>query len=245
MGKKLTYEFVKEQIEKEGYKLLSNEYINSTSKIKIQCLKCDHEYKVTWNNFRGGNVKKGSRCPKCSVKKRVKKSMLSSEFVKKEFKKENITLIGRFNGTNKPVLVKCDICDHEYKVRFNHFKNGSGCPKCYRNKNKGENHSSWKGGYHSKNIPLYDTYAHQISYTEEVRRNKEDKNIIEVKCTYCGKWYILTATNMKDRIRALNENGYGEVRLYCSNECKKECPIFSKIKYSAEETNTKQYSREV
>jgi len=34
-----------------------------------------------------------------------------------------------------------------------------------------ENHPNWKGGVRKKNIPLYDTYAHQISYVEEVRRS--------------------------------------------------------------------------
>ena len=39
----------------------------------------------------------------------------------------------------------------------------------------------WKGGYNKKNIPIYDTYAPQIEWCEEVRRNKEDSNILEVK----------------------------------------------------------------
>lgn len=34
MGKKLTYEFVKTEIEKRGYKLLSNEYVGARKKIK-------------------------------------------------------------------------------------------------------------------------------------------------------------------------------------------------------------------
>lgn len=32
---------------------------------------------------------------------------------------------------------------------------------------------NWKGGVCKKNIPLYETYAHQISYAEEVRKSKE------------------------------------------------------------------------
>ena len=37
--KKLTYEYVKEQIEKEGYKLLSSEYVNSREKLELKCSK--------------------------------------------------------------------------------------------------------------------------------------------------------------------------------------------------------------
>jgi len=51
-----------------------------------------------------------------------------------------------------------------------------------KKKISGKNSYLWKGGY--KNIPLYDTYAHQIEWCEKVRRSKEDENILEVKCTY-------------------------------------------------------------
>lgn len=105
----------------------------------------------------------------------------------------------------------------------------------------------WKGGYNSKNIPLYDTYAEQIIYAEPVRRNKEDNNVLEVKCTYCSKWHIPKLSGVWSRITALNGNSTigSEARLYCSNTCKQECPIYNKVKYSAEENNTKQLSREV
>ena len=48
------------------------------------------------------------------------------------------------------------------------------------------NHPNWKGGYYDKGIPLYNTYASTIDYAEKCRRSKTDKNILEVKCTYCG-----------------------------------------------------------
>jgi len=35
--KKLTYEFVKEQFEDDGYELLSKEYVNSGSKLSCRC----------------------------------------------------------------------------------------------------------------------------------------------------------------------------------------------------------------
>ena len=54
MSKKLTYEYVKEQIESvEGYKLLSKKYVNCGIKLKVQCNK-SHNYEVTWNDFQKG-----------------------------------------------------------------------------------------------------------------------------------------------------------------------------------------------
>ena len=89
-----------------------------------------------------------------------------------------------------------------------------------------DKHPQWKGGYHTKGIPMYNTYAHQIDWCEEIRRNKEDPNILEVKCTYCGKWYIPKLSEVKSRISAINGTINGELRLYCSRMCKYECPIY-------------------
>lgn len=56
----LKYEFVKGQIEKhEGYKLLSKEYKNGSSKLKISCDK-GHIYETTYDSIR-----QGSKCPIC------------------------------------------------------------------------------------------------------------------------------------------------------------------------------------
>jgi 5-methylcytosine-specific restriction endonuclease McrA len=73
---------------------------------------------------------------------------------------------------------------------------------------------------------IFDTYAPQISYAEQVRKNKSD--ILEVKCAYCGKWFIPTLHEIISRIKALEGIFTGEHRLYCSDNCKQECPIFHK-----------------
>ena len=95
----------------------------------------------------------------------------------------------------------------------------------------GKTNAKKKIGIIKNNIALYDTYAHQIEYAEQVRRNEDDENILEVKCTYCGKWYISKRNNIKSRIRVLNGKQSGESKLYCSNECKQECPIYNQKKY--------------
>jgi len=92
---------------------------------------------------------------------------------------------------------------------------------------------------------LYDIYAYQISYAEATRRDPENEELLQVKCAYCGKGFNPTNLSVNNRIAALNGRGRGEQKLYCSKECKRLCPTFNKVKYSAEETNTKNLSREV
>jgi len=105
--------------------------------------------------------------------------------------------------------------------------------KNYNRNCKGSLNPNWKGGYCSKGIPTYDTYVHQLEWCEEVRRNEEDPNILEIKCAYCGKWFMPTLSEVSYRISALKgqRKGYSEHRLYCSDKCKRECPIFNKQKW--------------
>jgi NUMOD3 motif len=115
---------------------------------------------------------------------------------------------------------------------------------------KGENHWNYKGGYHINNIPAYDTYANQIECAEEVRRNKEDKNILEVKCTYCGKWFIPKMRKVQKRILSLKGKTNIENRFYCSYDCKNLCSVFNKtekqyIKEQNGEINLDDLKREV
>ena len=83
--------------------------------------------------------------------------------------------------------------------------------------------------YASKGIPKYDLYAPQLMPYEECKRSKKDPNILRVKCTYCGKWFVPSRNQIDNRIRGINHNDNG--RFYCSEGCKKECPIYNQTKY--------------
>jgi HNH endonuclease len=139
-------------------------------------------------------------------------------------------------------LCKCS-CGNEKEILSRNLINGStkscGCFHKERIKeaNSGEKNTNWKGGVSENDIPLYDTYAHKIEYAEEVRRSIEDKNILEVKCTYCDKWYIPKATEVQHRINSLNDKQQGESRFYCSDECKNLCTIFGKQIYQENHPN--------
>ena len=106
-------------------------------------------------------------------------------------------------------------CKDGRRIKMSEMKKGCKSPK-------------WKGGYTTKGIPMYNTYAKQLSWCEKVRRNKIDKNILEVKCAYCGRWYIPKRDYIKSRILSINGKKSGESRFYCSKSCKKECPIYRK-----------------
>jgi hypothetical protein len=93
----------------------------------------------------------------------------------------------------------------------------------------GETNPNWKGGVSKLNIPLYDTYAHQLEPIEQCRKTKE--GYLEVKCTTCGKWFIPKGSNVRNRIKIINGKEHGDRRFYCSNECKSSCSIYGQKKY--------------
>jgi hypothetical protein len=94
---------------------------------------------------------------------------------------------------------------------------------------KGENHPNWKGGVTKNNIPFYNTFFSKLELIEECRKTEE--GCLEVKCTYCGKWFIPKRNHIKNRIESINKLSKGESRLYCNTSCKYNCPIYRQRKY--------------
>jgi hypothetical protein len=96
---------------------------------------------------------------------------------------------------------------------------------------RGENNYKWNGGYGSclgkrDEVP-YDKYSFLKEF-HEIRRNNIDKDILETKCTYCGKWYKPKYYEAKNRKKSIYYKGDGGHNFYCSKECKSLCPIYRK-----------------
>jgi hypothetical protein len=122
MGKRLTYEFVKESFEKEGYELLSREYINSKTKLDYRCPK-GHEHSIIWNSWQ-----QGMRCPHL-----VGKARPTIEFIKLEFAKENYKLLTTEYKNNYTKLeYKCSR-GHCGSIRWGNWTQGQRCPHCVSN----------------------------------------------------------------------------------------------------------------
>ena len=121
--KKLTIEYVRGEIEKVGYRLLSEEYVYSKSKLRFKCGR-GHEYKSTWSHF-----KKGSRCHICSGTQK-----LTIEFIKEETKKlapKYECISNEYISSNVKLKFKC-AHGHNYAVRWRSFRRGNRCTVCAR-----------------------------------------------------------------------------------------------------------------
>ena len=132
-------DFVKESFEKEGYTVLSKEYINSSAKLNYICPN-GHKHSICWRHWRSGK-----RCPVCSG---VAKPAL--EQIKESFAKEGYTLLSNNYVNNKTKLEFICPSRHIGTITWHSWCSGSRCLKCkYRNVSLGQmgpkNHQ-WKGG---------------------------------------------------------------------------------------------------
>jgi len=119
LSKKLTYGFVKEQFEKEGYCLLSEIYINAYLKLEYVCIN-GHKHSISWNSWQ-----QGKRCPYCAGQGKP-----SIEFIRKEFKKEGYKLLTVKYKNNKQKLFYICSNGHVHSICWNDWIHGYRCPYC-------------------------------------------------------------------------------------------------------------------
>ena len=100
--------------------------------------------------------------------------------------------------------------------------------KEYRKKNKGK--MSMRRKLYSSSNTKYDYFHKELTIDEAPRLHKDGKSM-EVLCKYCGKYFIPKQANVACRVRALKIDTLGDCYLYCSEECKQNCPTYRQVKY--------------
>jgi len=120
MARKITIDIVSKSLRSEGYKLLSDTYINSKSKLEVEC-PLGHRYKTTWFNW----YTNGSRCPVCNGGIKYDLS-----YVKNYFRQENYTLLSDvYINSRQKLKYRCEK-GHLGHTTFSGFVQGIRCKKC-------------------------------------------------------------------------------------------------------------------
>jgi hypothetical protein len=129
---KLTLEQVRKSFEKEKYSLVSEEYVNSNTKLEYIC-PYGHIWYITWDSW-----KQGQRCPHCTK--------LTLDKVKIYFEKENYVLLSKVYINSYTKLDYVCICGHRHNITWDNWKMGCRCPTCKDIKFSGSGHPNWQGG---------------------------------------------------------------------------------------------------
>jgi len=225
LRRKLTIKQIKNKVKEitnSRYKCISEYYINSKSKLKFICDR-NHTFLMAWNC-----IQQGQRCPICKTYtideiKNITKNKVDGY----------VCISDSYVNNYSKLEFKCDN-GHTFNstwVRFN-IQNYR-CPICYALSRYGSTNPNWKGGVTKLNMPLYDTYAHQIDFCEEVRRDPENNDYLQVRCTEssCREWFRSSTKAIHNRLKTINGKMGGESRFYCSEECKQKCSLYNQVKH--------------
>jgi hypothetical protein len=163
-NQKLTYEYVKSYLQNEGYEILQDYFINTSTKIKIKCSN-GHEYFVKFNTFKNGN-----RCGECCGNQKYTIEEVSLYMDSLGFK----LLSKKYINNKEKLFIQCPE-GHIFESTFTHFKNSHSCKICSLNGRSGENHYSWKGGIK----PIYNYLRSKLyEWKKESIKNCNNKCII-------------------------------------------------------------------
>lgn len=133
ISKKFDYSIVKKYIEKEGYILISDKYINTHKKLEIKCPK-GHVFQMSFNNF-----KKGQRCPICArenqnrIPKNPNNKKHSQKYIEELVESRGYKLLEPYVNKRTKLKLECPN-GHYHEIRLDSFQNGSGCKQCMKEK---------------------------------------------------------------------------------------------------------------
>jgi predicted Zn-ribbon and HTH transcriptional regulator len=127
-GRHRNTEIVREEISEilgEEYVLIS-EYKRIDEHVIIKHLKCGHEYKVVPTSI----IHQKTRCPLCFGKN--KKTTEEYKIIVKTLVGDEYTVLGEYQNNRTHILMRHEICGHEYLVTPGNFiNNESRCPQCF------------------------------------------------------------------------------------------------------------------
>lgn len=129
---KPTIEFIKNQFRKEGYKLLTGDYINCSQKLDYICTD-GHKHSISWDSW-----KQGHRCPYCCGN-----SKLTIDFIRSQFKQDGYILLTTEYINNKHKLEYICPNNHKHNISWHKWEQGTRCPYCVRKASKWEKEVRW------------------------------------------------------------------------------------------------------
>lgn len=124
--------------------------------------------------------------------------------------------LARIDGISESCSLSCNKSGrfhHNYNKKLTYVKNG-------------KDHHRWSGGYEQSGLPPYNCTSTKLIGIDPIRRSYNNPDLLEVKCAYCGKWFIPSIISVRNRIAVIYGRQKGEQRFYCSDNCKQACPIF-------------------
>lgn len=230
---KKSIEYIRPYFEKEGYVLLSTNYVGAFGELECSC-PVGHKFKTSWHNWKSG----GRRCPVCNGGVRS-----SQEDVEFKLRNEGYSLLGPYKNADIPLECMCPN-GHVYKVTIGNFiSKGSRCPIC-----SGRGVSSAEFYLRS----FLDSMGLFLVYNDRDLINPYEIDILvpdyRIAIEYCGLYWHSEAAG-KDKNYHLNklnlcrDKGYRLITIFEDEFLFKKDIVFSRLQNIFKATNRMIYAR--
>ena len=211
--KRYTINDVREAFEKEGYQLLTKEYVNSKQKLDYICPK-GHRHSVRRTSWQQGH-----RCPYCDGQGKP-----TIEFIRSEFAKEGyILLTDKYINTKSKLDYICPK-GHKHSICWANWQQGQRCYYCKHNvptiefikkQFEKENYKlltvEYKNCYQKLDYICLNGHKHSICWNDWKNGNRcpycagQGKPTIEfIKSEFAKEGYRLLTTEYKNAHRKLS-----------------------------------------
>lgn len=165
MKKKTHNEFIEELFILNPEIEVLEKYINSKTKIKIKCKKCNHIWMAAPSNLLNGNG-----CPNCyGTPKKT-----NEQFIK-ELKEKNpdVLPLENYIDAKTKIKLKCNICGHIWYNNPNSILSGKRCPECFGTPKK-------------TNEKFIEEMEQKKPYVEVLEKYKDAHTKLIFKCKRCN-----------------------------------------------------------
>ena len=127
-NRKTQDQFIRELEQKNPTLIVRGQYVNSSTKIAIECKKCGYLWQAN-----PMDILNGHGCPKCAGSIKRNNTQFISE-LKSLF--PNIEPLDEYRSANEKIQVRCLICGYVWSTRPHDLLRSKGCPFCRKRGNK-------------------------------------------------------------------------------------------------------------
>ncbi len=183
MGRKITYDYVKNYIESFECELISTKYKKVDDNLLIKCT-CGNIFKRSFKTFKKS---KYQLCKTCLHKIITSKTRVSFDYVKKNIENAGEKLISEKqdykNVHTANLRVLCKKCKNEYTTSFNRFRTRkkNQCPNCSTLDNIKQKRLSYDY------IKMFISLTGCVLLTPEKKYVAAKHTLLKIQCRKCGE----------------------------------------------------------
>jgi DNA-directed RNA polymerase subunit RPC12/RpoP len=189
--RRLDFDTFKNDMQKRGIQVRSQEYVNSGTRLQLRCMGCGQVWRATANDLRSA----GTGCPRCGHKRGGRKLAHKTEQVSRELAKLGMILLSKYERSQKLIRVRFKVCGHEVERTYNQLSRRAKCPLCAPNaRATTEDYHATATMFGGKVLKIASRVSRKSLWRcplgkHEFERSLESIRTCRTFCTFCTRAY--------------------------------------------------------